>query len=377
MAIWNPWHGCHRISAGCVNCYVYRRDDSVGRDAAVVSKTADFDLPVQRDRMKIYKLQPDDGVVYTCMTSDFFLEDADDWRPECWKMIRKRQDLSFFIITKRIHRFLQCIPEDWGEGYPNATICCTCENQDRTDFRLPIFLDAPICHRTIIHEPMLGPIDIQKYLSTGKIDKVICGGESGSKARPCCYDWILSVREQCIQSCVEFHFKQTGAVFVKEGRTYHIPRKLQQSQAAKAGIDYFPETIPADCGRDKWLERDIFERILASKFRSRFHLSDKDCQYIRQKGLREIRRHAEDFISQRLAPAEPEKDGKQTPMRGHPVFIAQHACACCCRDCLEKWHGIPKGTPLTAEQQSYIADILLEWICRQSERTEDGFLHET
>ena len=92
-------------------------------------------------------------------------------------------------------------------------------------------------------------------------------------------------------------------------------------------------------------------RLKTSPFRARFHLTAQDLQYIEQKGLPVIRSHAEDFISTRLAPAFPEHDGKQTPMRGHPVFKAQHACACCCRGCLSKWYHIPEGVPLTPRQQ--------------------------
>ena len=110
---------------------------------------------------------------------------------------------------------------------------------------------------------------------------------------------------------------------------------------------------------------DIFERLAKSKFRSRFKLRDKEKQYIQEKGLDKIRSHAEDFISKRLAPADISNDGKQTPMRGHPVFIAQHATATCCRGCLEKWHKIPKGRDLTGVEQKYIVDIIMEWIKRQ------------
>ena len=243
MAIWNPWHGCHKISAGCANCYVYRRDESVGKDASVVTRTGDFDLPVKRNRQGEYKLTSDALCpVFACMTSDFFLEDADEWRPECWDMIRERKDLKFHIITKRIDRFAQCAPPDWGEGWEHVTICSTCENQDRADYRLPILLDLPIKHRKVICEPMLGEINMEKYLSTGLLENVICGGESGPHARPCDCQWILDVRRQCIRYGVPFTFKQTGAVFVKDGRTYYIDRKYQASQASKSGYTWMPGT---------------------------------------------------------------------------------------------------------------------------------------
>lgn len=107
---------------------------------------------------------------------------------------------------------------------------------------------------------------------------------------------------------------------------------------------------------------ETLEKLARSPFRSRFHLKEKDRQYIRDKGLDTVRKHAEDFISTRLAPATISNDGKQTPMRGHPVFIAQHACACCCRDCLHKWYHVAKHTPLSPSQKEKIINLLMAWI---------------
>ncbi|MBQ6569511.1 MAG: DUF5131 family protein, partial [Clostridia bacterium] len=162
--IWNPWHGCKKYSEGCKNCYVYRRDGSVGRDASEVVKNADFDLPVKMGRGG-YKIRPGTRL-FTCMTSDFFIEQADGWRPEVWKMIKLRRDVDFFIITKRIVRFYDCIPDDWGEGYPNVTICCTIENQKQCDIRLPMFMSLPIAKKHIACEPLLSPIDMRAYLDS-------------------------------------------------------------------------------------------------------------------------------------------------------------------------------------------------------------------
>lgn len=366
MAIWNPWHGCHKLSPGCANCYVYRRDESIGKDAGIISKTGDYNLPVKRNRQGEYKLTADDGMIYTCMTSDFFLEDADEWRDGCWEMIRERKDLSFYIITKRIDRFEQCLPPDWDEGWDHVTICSTCENQDRTDYRLPILLKMPIKHREVICEPMLSEINMEKYLSTGLIEHVTCGGESGSKARACDFRWIQDVRRQCIRHGIPFTFKQTGAVFVKEGKTYHIDRKDQMTQAAKSGYSYIPGMGMAERISYRLPERsELTKRLAKSDFRSRFHLTKKDRDYIADKGLDTIRSHAVDFARRRLAPENPENDGKQTPMKGHPVFIAQHATACCCRGCLEKWHHIPSGKVLTEDEQAYVVDVLMDWIDRE------------
>ena len=235
MPVWNPWHGCHKISAGCQNCYVYRRDAQYEKDSSVVVKTGDFNLPIKRNRAGKYKLSGNE-TVYTCFTSDFFLEDADAWRVEAWQMIRKRSDLHFLIITKRIHRFHVSLPDDWGNGYDNVAICCTVENQDRADYRLPIFLMEPIRYKSIICEPILESINLSVYLSP-TIEEVVVGGESGDDARICNYEWVIDIREQCLQKGVAFHFKQTGAHFEKGGKLYTIPRRHQHSQAQKAGID--------------------------------------------------------------------------------------------------------------------------------------------
>jgi len=112
-------------------------------------------------------------------------------------------------------------------------------------------------------------------------------------------------------------------------------------------------------------KQDALYKLSKSKFRSSFKLNNKDIEYINEKGLDVIRRHALDFVSQKLAPAYPENDGKQTPMRGHPVFKAMHACACCCRGCLEKWYKVPQGVPLSEDQQIRIVDFLMAWIENQ------------
>lgn len=114
--------------------------------------------------------------------------------------------------------------------------------------------------------------------------------------------------------------------------------------------------------------KEILNNLSKSKFRSSFHLKDKDKNYIKEKGAKVIKEHANDFITKRLAPATISNDGKQTPMRGHPVFIAQHACACCCRGCLEKWHHIPKGKALTDKEITFVVNLIMLWIKKEYEQ---------
>ena len=136
-------------------------------------------------------------------------------------------------------------------------------------------------------------------------------------------------------------------------------------------LDLFPKAEDNEKGLESSVGQeydltDLFARLAKSDFRSRFHLTKKDKEYIAEKGLPTIHRHAEDFIAKRLAPAVIPNDGKQTPMRGHPVFLAQHATGCCCRGCFYKWHHIPAGRELTKEEQQYAVSVLMAWIETQN-----------
>lgn len=237
-ADWNPWHGCTKVSPGCKYCYVYRQDEAYGSEisSSLCRKNGAFNLPLKKKRDGSYRI-PSGALVFTCFTSDFLLEDADAWRPECFAMMKERSDCFFYFFTKRIDRFERCLPPDWGEGYPNVLVGCTVENQEWADYRLPIFRSLPIRHKSIIAAPLLERIDLEPYLDRS-IEEVSVGGESGVWARPCNYDWILDLRQQCVRQDVPFRFHQTGAHFIKDGKLYRILRKYQHSQARKAGIDY-------------------------------------------------------------------------------------------------------------------------------------------
>ncbi|HEX8922186.1 MAG TPA: DUF4186 domain-containing protein [Pyrinomonadaceae bacterium] len=116
---------------------------------------------------------------------------------------------------------------------------------------------------------------------------------------------------------------------------------------------------------------EVFAALEKSPFRRRFHLRGKELEYLRSKGLPVVLEHAADFIEKRLAPALPLNDGKQTPMRHHPVFIAQHATATCCRGCLQKWHDIPKGHALEPDEKRYVVEVIKRWLESQ-EKSPSG-----
>ena len=234
MLVWNPWHGCHKISQGCKNCYVYSKDMTFGKDSSIVTKTSNFNLPLKKNINGQYKLTGGE-LIYTCITSDFFVEEADSWRKDAWDIIDKRKDLTFLIITKRADGFFYSLPSNWKDGYDNVIISCTVENQSRADYLLPIYLKLPIKHKSITCSPILERIDFSDYLNF--VEELVVGGESGSNARVCDYDWILDIRNQCISAGIKFWFYQTGAKFRKNGKIYYIQRKFQHSQAQKANID--------------------------------------------------------------------------------------------------------------------------------------------
>ena len=177
--------------------------------------------------------------VYTCFSSDFLIEEADEWRADVWKMMRLRADLHFVFFTKRIERLESVLPPDWGDGYENVTVGCTCENQERADFRLPIFLSLPLRHRMIICEPLLGAIDLSPYLDRAAIESVTVGGESGKNARECDFEWVLGIRSACELAGVRFFYHQTGAKLRRDGKLYEIPRRLQHEQAKRAEQQFF------------------------------------------------------------------------------------------------------------------------------------------
>ena len=241
MPMWNPWHGCHKISAGCKHCYVFREDAAFGTEIPTnkIRKTSSFNLPIKKDRKKNWKY-PSGTEFALCFTSDLLIEEADEWRPLIWDMMRLRQDCSFYFFTKRIDRLEKCLPSDWGAGWENVAIGCTVENQDRANYRLPIFLSLPIKHRLIIVAPMLENIELRKYLNAELIEEVSAGGESGKYARPLDFNWILNLRKQCEEMFIPFNFHQTGSYIIKDGKQYHIPRPLQHSQAHKANVNFKP-----------------------------------------------------------------------------------------------------------------------------------------
>ena len=237
--IWNPWHGCKKCSEGCQNCYMYFLDEQRGKSGADIYRTkAGFRYPLSKDRSGRYKIQSGEQI-RVCMTSDFFLEEADEWRDEAWSIIRQRPDIVFFLLTKRPERVRDCLPYDWGDGWENVFFNVSCENQKRADERIPLLLSLPFKHKGIMCAPFIGSVSIREYLATAQIEQVICDGENYAGARPCHYEWVKQLRDECEEYNVTFAFIGTGRRFVKNGKIYQIEgSELQANQAYKSGLSY-------------------------------------------------------------------------------------------------------------------------------------------
>lgn len=198
-ATWNPWMFCRKLSPGCKNCYVDRLAVQYGWDPAKIrrSKTR-FDAPLHFSRRGIR--------VFVCSLSDFWLQEADEWRTEVWRIIRQRPDLTFQIPTKRPERIREHLPPDWGAGYPNVWLGVSVELQEYTH-RMDILRNIPARVRFGSIEPQLGEV----ILDLTGFQWIITGGESDrANPRPADPDWFRSIRDQCTQQGVAYFHKQNG-----------------------------------------------------------------------------------------------------------------------------------------------------------------------
>lgn len=170
--IWNPWHGCRKCSEGCAHCYMFTMDRLRGLDGGVVRRNKNaFDYPLQRFRDGSFKVKPGE-LIRVCMNSDFLIEEADLWRAEVWNIIAQRPDVRFFILTKRPERFAACLPPDWGDGWDNVMLNVSCENQRRADERIPVLLATPAKHKGIMCAPLIGRVDVSRYLGVDKSERL-------------------------------------------------------------------------------------------------------------------------------------------------------------------------------------------------------------
>ena len=231
---WNPWRGCHKVSQGCKNCYMFREQKQYGHNPNIVmrSKTT-FDDPLK---------WKEPAKVFVNSWSDFFIEEADPWRAEVWDIIRRTPHLIYQILTKRPENIPVGLPNDWGHGYPNVWIGVSAEDQPNADKRVSILVNVPAVIRFVSAEPLLGFTSYLPWLS--KLDWIIVGGESGPNYRPMYPYWARSIRDECKEAGVTFFMKQMGGWPNKLG---NIPEDLM--------IRQFPVLRKVEASKD-WRSND-------------------------------------------------------------------------------------------------------------------------
>lgn len=211
-ATWNPWMGCRKVSPGCKNCYMFRDMTFYGRDPNVIVRAADSTFRNPLKWAKNEKLKQG-ARIFTCSWSDWFIDKADGWRKEAWRIV-KMTPFTYLILTKRAERISDCLPDDWGNGYPNVWLIVSTENQQMLEKRWAELEKVPAIVRGLSVEPMLGEVRLEHR----RPDWVITGGESDKKApRKTELVWVRSLRDECIEHGIPFFHKQHGGTHKVDG----------------------------------------------------------------------------------------------------------------------------------------------------------------
>lgn len=197
---WSPWYGCEKVSPACKNCYIKIRNFQLADIDGLDSLT---DLKAGT-------------VVITSLLTDFFWEEADDYRERAWAAIRNNPHLIFLIITKKLDHGITTLPPDWGEGWDNVIIKVTIDNNEYADIRLPLFREFPAKHKWLACSPLIEELHLESFLAEGWIEHVECSGEIGDPGiiRPTHQAWVEELSRQCKQFNVRFSFMKCGNRFI-------------------------------------------------------------------------------------------------------------------------------------------------------------------
>lgn len=235
----NSIHCCRKYSEGYENCYMFYLDQQRYKDGGIYKVKTDFNPPLKKGRHGNYKI-PSGAHICVCMTSDFFLVEADAWRDEVWDMIRRRSDVHFWLLTRRAARIRECLPWNWQDGWDNGSLNVTAENHARAEERIPILLSIPAKHKGVMIAPFIGRAHSEYYLSNGQMETVFVDGENYEGTRPLHYEWVKLMYDQCRKYDVPYSFFGTGNVFIKDGREYHTCKAYQHVETLRSCLRYLP-----------------------------------------------------------------------------------------------------------------------------------------
>jgi protein gp37 len=218
---------------------MYALDEKRGvqTPSSEIHKTGSFKYPLSKFRSGEYKIKSGERIRVN-MTSDTFIDEADEWRDDMWGIIKKRSDVIFWLLTKRPERILDHLPSDWGDGYENVSLNITCENQEMFDNRIDIFLNIPAKHKGLCLAPLLSDIDISRALMSGQIEEVSVGGENYNNPRPIEAKWVEHIADTCRQYKINFCWYETGTRLILNNKEYYMPEKGRQAiEAYFAGLN--------------------------------------------------------------------------------------------------------------------------------------------
>lgn len=255
--VWNPWHGCHRCGKGCLKCYVFENDKMMNINTEIIKQNkSQFRLPVQKIRDKTKKKEkheleykiPSGSTILTCMTSDFFIEEADALRDDAWQFIHDRYDCLFVILTRRPERINQTLPDNWLDGWENVRIGVSVEDNYHAWLRVPILLESKARHKSISISPMLEKVDLRPFLSSGEVEEVEVSGEQykGFEYMPTelKIDWVKDIQQQCKEYEVTFKFNHTGTLLNINNQTITVPKRDGYNLASFYNLDYLDKSYP-------------------------------------------------------------------------------------------------------------------------------------
>ena len=210
---WNPWRGCKKVSPGCANCYMFRDQYRYGLDPTVVTRTK----PQVWNQLKKWQKAAKDTkeMVFTCSWSDWFIEAADEWRPEAWELVKACPNMVMQILTKRPELIKDRLPPDWGDGYDNVGLGVSVENKDYLG-RIEELIKHPAKVHFVSAEPLIGSL---KGINLKDIEWLIAGGESGPNFRPMKEEWAIDLRDKCAEKGVSFFYKQGSSLLPGKDNT--------------------------------------------------------------------------------------------------------------------------------------------------------------
>ncbi len=226
--IWEPWRSFSQYGPDAL--LGGEADASLWNQPAFCRILSLYD-PLRRDGRERRSVQSGE-TVYVRTAPDFFSEETDARREDAWSVIRERPDVIFVLATEQPYRISRILPRDWGEGWDNVVLAVIFENQRQAKERASALLKLPFRHKAILALPLTGPLSVERYLKTGCVEQVLCGGDRKEGADPCDFQWICTLHDECVRYGVYFRFLETGSVFIRGGTVYHIPDPVIQRQTA-------------------------------------------------------------------------------------------------------------------------------------------------